>query len=144
MIHGTEGFLINFAKCCHPIPGDPIVGLISSEKGMVVHTENCHNSEEMRSKPERLVSLGWADDVSGEFACELRIDLEKSRGAIAVLATRITSIDATIKRIAVDDDDPRISVVRLIIGVHNRIHLARVMKRVRIIKGVNKVARIRH
>ena len=144
VIHGTEGFLINFAKCCHPIPGDPIVGLISSEKGMVVHTENCHNSEEMRSKPERLVSLRWADDVSGEFACELRIDLEKSRGAIAVLATRITSIDATIKRIAVDDDDPRISVVRLIIGVHNRIHLARVMKRVRIIKGVNKVARIRH
>jgi RelA/SpoT family (p)ppGpp synthetase len=48
VIHGTEGFLVNFAKCCHPIPGDPIVGLISSEKGMVVHTETCHNSAEMR------------------------------------------------------------------------------------------------
>jgi guanosine-3',5'-bis(diphosphate) 3'-pyrophosphohydrolase len=144
VIHGTEGFLINFAKCCHPIPGDPIVGLISSEKGMVVHAESCHNSAEMRDKPERMVPLRWAEDVDGEFSCELRIDLEKSRGAIAVLATRITSTDATIKRITVDDDDPRLSVVRLIIGVTNRIHLAHVMKRVRTIKGVAKVARIRH
>src|SRR5690606_1775034 len=124
--------------------GDPIVGLISSEKGMVVHTDNCHNSEEMRGKTERLVALRWADDINGEFACEMSIDLETGRGAIAVLAKRISGIDATIKRIMVDDDDPRVSVVRLVIGVHNRIHLARVMKRVRTIKGVNKVARIRH
>lgn len=144
VIHGTEGFLVNFAKCCHPIPGDPIVGLISSEKGMVVHTETCHNSAEMRDKPERFMPLRWAEAVEGEFAVELRVDLEKSRGAIAVLATRITSIDANIKRIAVDDDDPRISSVRLIIGVRNRIHLARVMKRIRTITGVTKVARIRH
>ena len=143
-IHGTEGFLINFAKCCHPIPGDPIVGLISSEKGMVVHAESCHNSAEARDKPERFIPLRWADDVTGEFACEIRVDLEKSRGAIAVLATRITSLDANIKRINVDDDDPRISTVRLIIGVHNRVHLARIMKLVRTTKGVAKVARIRH
>ncbi|MET0379677.1 MAG: bifunctional GTP diphosphokinase/guanosine-3',5'-bis pyrophosphate 3'-pyrophosphohydrolase [Spongiibacteraceae bacterium] len=144
VIHGTEGFLINFAKCCLPIPGDPIVGLISSEKGMVVHNETCHNSAEMRDKPERLIPLRWADDISGEFSCELRVDLEKSRGAIASLATRITGVDATIKRISVDDDDPRVSVVRLVIGVRNRIHLASVMRRVRTIKGVTKVARIRH
>jgi RelA/SpoT family (p)ppGpp synthetase len=143
-IHGTEGLLINFAKCCHPIPGDLIVGLISSEKGMVVHTANCHNSVEAHDKPERSVSLRWADDVQGEFGCEIRVDLEKSRGVIATLATRITSLDANIKRITVDDDNPRISIVRMIIGVHNRIHLARIMKRVRTIPGVAKVARIRH
>ncbi|HEY3698220.1 MAG TPA: bifunctional GTP diphosphokinase/guanosine-3',5'-bis pyrophosphate 3'-pyrophosphohydrolase [Spongiibacteraceae bacterium] len=142
-IHGTEGLLINFAKCCHPIPGDPIVGLISSEKGMVVHTESCHNSVEARNKPERSISLRWADDVKGEFACEIRVDLEKSRGAIAVLATRITSLEANIKRITVDDDT-RISAVRMIISVRNRIHLARIMKIVRTIQGVAKVARIRH
>jgi RelA/SpoT family (p)ppGpp synthetase len=143
-IHGTEGLLINFAKCCHPIPGDLIVGLISSEKGMVVHTANCHNSIEAHDKPERSVTLRWADDVKGEFGCEIRVDLEKSRGVIATLATRITSLDANIQRISVDDDNPRISIVRMIIGVHSRIHLARIMKRVRTIPGVAKVARIRH
>jgi (p)ppGpp synthase/HD superfamily hydrolase len=88
--------------------------------------------------------LLWAETVEGVFAVELRVDLEKSRGAIAVLATRIASLDASIKRIAVDDEDPRVSSVRLIIGVHNRIHLARVMKRIRATNGVAKVARIRH
>ncbi len=142
-IHGTEGLLVNFAKCCHPIPGDLIVGLISAEKGMVVHTESCHNSVEARDKPERCVPLRWADDVEGEFACEVRVDLEKSRGAIAVLATRITSLDANIKRITVDDDT-RISAVRMIISVRDRIHLARIMRIVRTVPGVVKVARIRH
>jgi len=144
VIHGTEGFLVNFAKCCYPIPGDPIVGSISSEKGMVVHADSCHNSAEFRDKPERSVPLRWADNVEGEFAVELRVELEKSRGIIAVLATRITGIDASIKKINVDDDDPRVSVVNLIIGVHNRIHLARVMKRIRTVKSVTKVTRVRH
>jgi len=144
VIHGTEGFLVNFAKCCYPIPGDPIVGSISSEKGMVVHADTCHNSAEFRDKPERSVPLRWADNVEGEFAVELRVELEKSRGIIAVLATRITGIDASIKKINVDDEDPRVSVVNLIIGVHNRIHLARVMKRIRTIKSVTKVTRVRH
>src|SRR5690606_13078237 len=111
VIHGTEGFLINFARCCHPIPGDPILGLISSEKGMVVHTENCHNSTELRDKPERLVPLRWADDVSGEFAVVIKVVLEKSRGVIAVIATKVTALDASIKKITVDEEDPRLSTV---------------------------------
>jgi (p)ppGpp synthase/HD superfamily hydrolase len=143
-IHGTEGFLVNFARCCYPIPGDPIVGSISAEKGMVVHTDSCHNSVEFRDKPERSVPLRWADEVEGEFAVELRVELEKSRGIIAVLATRVTGLDASIQKISVADDDPQVSGVNLTIGVHNRIHLARVMKRIRTIKAVTKVTRVRH
>jgi RelA/SpoT family (p)ppGpp synthetase len=144
VIHGTEGFLVNFAKCCYPIPGDPIVGSISSEKGMVVHIESCHNSAEVREKPERSVPLRWADGLEGEFAVELRIELERSRGIIAMLATRITSLDVSIKKISVDDEDPQVSAVNLILSVHNRIHLARVMKRIRTIKAVTRVTRVRH
>src|SRR5690606_32099726 len=117
VIHGTEGFVVNFAKCCHPVPGDPILGLISAEKGMVVHTANCHNSSEMRDKPERLVPLRWAENVSGEFSVAMKVVLEKSRGVIAVIATKVTGLDASIKRIHVDDDDPKLSTVHLIIGV---------------------------
>lgn len=144
VIRGTEGFLLHFARCCYPMPGDPIVGHISAEKGMVVHTESCHNSADFRDKPERTMALRWAENVEGEFNVELRVELERSRGIIAVLATRITSGEASIKKIAVEDEDPRVSAVNLIIGVHNRVHLARIMKRIRTIKAVTRVIRVRH
>lgn len=144
LIRGTEGFRMNFARCCYPIPGDPIVGFISAERGMVVHTENCHNSQEFRNNPERAVPLRWADDVEGEFSVELSIELEKSRGIIAILATRINSLDANIEKIGVEEEGPRINTVSVVVGVHNRVHLARIMKYTRNVKEVIKVTRAKH
>ena len=144
LISGTEGFRVNFARCCYPVPGDPIVGFISSERGIVVHTDRCHNSAEFRNNPERSISLRWADDVEGEFSVELTIELEKSRGIIAVLATKINSLDANIEKISVEDEGPSLNRVGLVVGVHSRIHLAQIMKRIRTIKQVLKVTRAKH
>jgi RelA/SpoT family (p)ppGpp synthetase len=145
VISGTEGFRVNFARCCYPIPGDPIIGFISSEKGVVVHTENCHNSIEFREKnPERSVPLRWDNKAEGEFSAELRIELSKSRGIIAVLATKINAMDANIEKIGVEDEDPYMSSVNVIVGVHSRVHLARIMKYIRSLKAVTKVTRVRH
>ncbi len=143
-IRGTEGFRINFARCCYPIPGDAIIGFISSERGMVVHTDNCHNSLEFRGNPERSVPLRWDDNVEGEFSIELNIELEKSRGIIALLATKINSLDANIEKIGVEEEGPRMNSVSVVVGVHSRIHLARIMKRIRSIKAVIKVTRAKH
>ena len=142
-IRGSEGFRVNFAKCCYPVPGDNIVGFISAEKGCV-HTDNCHNSIEFKDTPERSVPLRWDDDVEGEFSVELEIELEKSRGIIAVLATKITSADANIEKISVDDEGVRINSVSLVVGVRSRVHLARIMKRIRTISAVLKVTRAKH
>ncbi len=146
VISGTEGFRVNFARCCYPIPGDPIGGFISSEKGVVVHTENCHNSIEFRdNNPERYVPLRWDEDVEkDEFSVELRIELGKSRGIIATLATKINSMDANIEKISVEDEDPQMSAVIVIVAVHSRVHLARIMRYIRSIKAVTRVTRIRH
>jgi (p)ppGpp synthase/HD superfamily hydrolase len=144
MIDGTEGFRINFARCCYPIPGDPIVGFISADRGVVVHTDSCHNSRDFRENAERSIQLSWSDAIEGEFSVELTIELEKSRGIIAVLASRINSLDANIEKIAVDEDDPRISKVNVVIGVHSRIHLARIMKKIRNIKSITRVSRTKH
>ena len=143
VINGAEGFKVNFARCCHPIPGDHIIGFISAEKGIVIHTENCHNSNDFRKNRERSVPLQWAEDIIGEFSVELKIELEKSRGIIATLANRISSVDANIEKIGIVDEDPRISVVNVAVGVHSRVHLARIMKRIRSIKGVFKVSRLK-
>lgn len=144
VIRGTEGFRVNFARCCYPIPGDSIVGFISAERGMVVHTDNCHNSIEFRDNPERYVPLRWDDEVEGEFSIELSIELEKSRGIIAVLATRINSLDANIEKIDVVEEGPRINIVTVVVGVHSRLHLARIMKQIRTIKEIIKVTRAKH
>ena len=142
-IRGSEGMVMNYAKCCHPIPGDPIVGHISSGRGMVIHTDDCNNIADIRDNPEKCVAVSWDPDVEGEFSVELRVELENQRGIIATLATTITGAEANIEKISTVERDARFSIVNLSLNVKNRIHLARVMKRVRLIKPVSRVTRVK-
>ena len=142
-IRGTEGLVISYAKCCTPIPGDPIVGHLSAGKGMVIHLDNCRNISEFRHNPDKCIPLSWAKDVSGEFNVELRVELEHQRGLIALLATAVASADGNIEKISMDERDGRISVVQLVVSVHDRVHLARVIKRLRTTKGVSPTTRLR-
>ncbi|MEM0955637.1 MAG: bifunctional GTP diphosphokinase/guanosine-3',5'-bis pyrophosphate 3'-pyrophosphohydrolase [Pseudomonadota bacterium] len=143
-IRGTEGFMVSYAKCCHPIPGDAIAGYISSERGIVVHRDRCHNLSELRENADRLVALRWDDNVEGEFVAALRIEVENRRGMLAVLATRINSMDANIEKISTEDRDHQFSHVNLEMSIKNRVHLASILKRIRSLKEVHKVTRIRH
>ncbi|TWI57585.1 guanosine-3',5'-bis(diphosphate) 3'-pyrophosphohydrolase [Pseudomonas duriflava] len=142
-IRGTEGLVLSYAKCCTPIPGDPIVGHLSAGKGMVVHLETCKNIAEIRQNPEKCIPLTWAKDVAGEFNVELRVQLEHQRGLIALLATTVTSADANVERINMNERDGRISVVQLVVSVHDRIHLARVIRKLRTLSGVASITRVR-
>jgi guanosine-3',5'-bis(diphosphate) 3'-pyrophosphohydrolase len=144
MIRGTEGMLMTFAKCCHPIPGDPIVGYASSGRGMIVHTENCNNVAEIRNDPKKYIQLRWDPTVEGEFTMELRVEVEHQRGIIATLANAITSEEANIEKMTMTDRDAQFSLINLTLAVRNRVHLARVMKRVRRFKYVTKVTRVRN
>ncbi|MEQ9464230.1 MAG: bifunctional GTP diphosphokinase/guanosine-3',5'-bis pyrophosphate 3'-pyrophosphohydrolase [Haliea sp.] len=143
-IRGTEGFMVTYARCCHPIPGDPIEGYLSSEKGVVVHRERCKNLAEMRENRERLVALRWDEQVQGEYLTELRIEVENRRGMIAVLATRINSMGVNIEKISTEDKDYQFTYVDLAMQVNNRIHLARIMKRLRTVNSVRRVSRLKN
>ncbi len=143
-IRGTEGFMVTYAKCCHPLPGDPIAGYLSSEKGMVVHRESCKNLGEFRETPERLVALRWHNEIEGDYIAALKIEVENRRGVIAVIATRINSMDINIEKIATGDKDHLFALVDLELQVQSRVHLARVMKRLRNIDGVRKVTRVKN
>ena len=136
--------MVSFAKCCHPIPGDAIEGYLSSEKGVVVHRESCKNLAEMRENQERLVALRWDDQVEGEYAAHLRIEVENRRGMIAVLATRINSMGVNIEKISTEDKDYQFTYVDLELLVKNRVHLARIMKRLRTTNSVRKVTRVKN
>lgn len=143
-IRGAEGMLMTFAKCCHPIPGDTIVGYISAGRGMMVHRETCNNVAEIRNDPKKYVNLRWDPTVGGEFTVELRVELEHQRGIIATLANAITSAEANIDKITTSDRDAQFSIANLAITVRNRVHLARVMRRVRMLKAVSSVGRVKN
>jgi len=142
-IRGTEGLVLNYAKCCTPIPGDPIVGHLSAGKGMVVHLDTCRNIAEVRHNPDKCIQLSWSKDVTGEFNVELRVELEHQRGLIALLAGSVNAADGNIEKIGMDERDGRISVVQLVVSVHDRVHLARVIRKLRTIKGVMRITRVK-
>lgn len=140
-IDSSEGMLITFARCCRPIPGDPIIGHISSGKGLVVHQETCRNIAEIRHNPEKISMVNWAPTVTGEFLVDVRVEVESERGIIATLATRITEQGGSIEHINVQERDAHNSVINLCIGVHNRVHLANIMRRIRNMSFVIRIAR---
>ncbi len=141
MIDSAEGLAISFARCCRPIPGDPIIGHISTGKGLVVHRDVCRNLSDVRSNPEKIHLVNWAPNVTGEFLVDLRIEVHSERGIIATLATRITEFGANIEHINVDERDAHNSVITLCVGVPNRVHLANILRRLRALRSVIKVSR---
>ena len=143
VVRGTEGMVLNYARCCTPIPGDLIVGHLSAGKGMVVHRDSCKNISEFRNNPEKCIPLTWAEDIDSEFNVELRIELAHQRGLIALLAGTISAADANIDKINVDERDGRISVIQLGISVTDRVHLARIIRKLRALSGVSRITRTR-
>ncbi|BFM18634.1 bifunctional GTP diphosphokinase/guanosine-3',5'-bis pyrophosphate 3'-pyrophosphohydrolase [Maricurvus nonylphenolicus] len=141
MIDSTDGLMISFARCCRPIPGDPIVGHISAGKGLVIHQETCRNLADLSDQPEKISQVNWAPTVTGEFPVDIRVEVESERGIIATLATRISEMGANIEQIHVDERDAHNSVINLSIGVHNRIHLANIIRRLKTIHAVIRITR---
>lgn len=140
-IMGTEGMVVSYAKCCKPIKGDPIIGHISAGRGIVIHTDTCKNMVEAMQKPDEVMDVRWDLDVDQEFSVELRVELERERGMIAVIASTITNADANIEKISMIEKDARLGTVNIVLSVKDRVHLAHVIKRLRLIKGINKILR---
>lgn len=142
-IKGTEGVVVTYARCCRPLPGDPILGHISAGRGIVIHGEGCKNMASLLHKHEETMPVAWASNIEQVFPVDLRVELEHANNVIAVLASTITDADGTIDRISMDEKGAHMSIVNMTLGVHDRVHLAHVIRRLRTIKGVEKIERVR-
>ncbi|MDV3238868.1 MAG: bifunctional GTP diphosphokinase/guanosine-3',5'-bis pyrophosphate 3'-pyrophosphohydrolase [Gammaproteobacteria bacterium] len=140
-IRGTEGMVVNFAKCCRPIPGDRIVGFVSAGRGIVIHNENCKNIADYRNRPEKWVDVEWERDVSGEFSAELRVEVANQRGVLATVAAAIADMGSNIENVAMEDRDGLNTSMSFTITVRDRQHLARVMREIRHIPLVLRISR---
>ncbi len=140
-IKGTEGMVVTYAKCCHPIPGDTILGFISAGRGIVIHTENCNNLNEFRNDPDKWIDVRWEEDIEGDFPVELRMDVANQRGVLATIAAAISALDANIENVDMEERDGRHSTLLFTITVHDRRHLAAIMRRIRRIENVVRIIR---
>lgn len=141
IIHGTEGMVVRYAKCCYPIPGDDIAGILQLGRGMIIHQESCKNAKILAQNSDNYVNVSWAPDLSEEFPVELSIDVLNERGALATLCGILSEEDSNIIGIQHHDKDTRQCLLTFVISVKNRKHLARIMRRLRYCRLVLRIAR---
>ena len=140
-IKGSEGMVVNFPKCCLPIPGDPILGFVTAGRGIVVHHQTCPNVIEYRNHPDKWINVEWENNIDGEFPTNIRIDLTNQRGVLATIAAAISDQEANIVHVEMQQRDDRYMTNKFVVEVRDRIHLARVMRRLRGIKHVSRISR---
>lgn len=144
-IHGTEGMAVQFAGCCSPIPGDPIIGLIKKGQGLIVHTHDCPQLRKSRPDPEKMLDVQWDQAVKRMFDVNVKVLAVHERGALAQIAAAIADDGANIQNVHMEDEDGRTAYTTLnfTLQVENRSHLARVMKALRQLQVVVRINRIR-
>ncbi|EGW23686.1 RelA/SpoT family protein [Methylobacter tundripaludum] len=143
VIKGTEGMVITLAKCCRPIPGDSIIGYFNPGKGIVVHHHECRNSSVVRKKQTNWLDVEWSSDAAGDFPVELRIEILNQRGSLATIASTISELNSNIENVTVVDQDDRISVDLITLTVKDRVHLAKIMRRLKELSIVLKITRVK-
>ena len=141
-IKGTEGAVINYAKCCRPIPGDPILGFITAGRGIVIHTQDCKNVAEYRDKPEKWIDVKWEDDIKGDFPVDINLLVVSRRGVLARVAATIADVEANIENVNIVERDGVHSTLSFAVLVENRQHLARIMRELRKMEEVIRIQRI--
>ncbi len=140
-IRGTEGMVVTFPKCCYPLPGDSIIGFLTAGRGIVIHQQNCANVADYRSAPEKWIDVQWAPNVEREFSVELSLDAINRRGALATIAAAVADANANIEDVTISERNERNTNIRFLITVRDRKHLADVIRAVRNVKAVVRVAR---
>lgn len=143
IIKGTEGMVITLAKCCRPIPGDPIIGYFNPGRGIVVHHPECRNSTDTRKKQASWLDVQWSNEVTGEFPTEIRVELLNQRGTLATIASTISGMDSNIENVTVIDQDDRVSIDLLTISVKDRVHLANIIRKLKKLFIVLKITRVK-
>ena len=142
-ILGTEGLAVTLAKCCRPIPGDRITGLLTSGRGVVVHRTRCRNLLEGRQGGNEWVDVNWGPAASGqEYPVMLRVEVANQRGVLATAAAAIANEGCNIENVRLDERDGMTSAIRFVIAVQGRVQLAHVMRRLRALPSVLSLARV--
>ncbi|MET1219249.1 MAG: bifunctional GTP diphosphokinase/guanosine-3',5'-bis pyrophosphate 3'-pyrophosphohydrolase [Glaciecola sp.] len=141
-IKGTEGLVLNYSKCCYPIPDDEIVAILNPGKGMMIHQIGCSNIRKLaKDEPQRVLPMEWDSEVQGDFKVSVRIELLNHQGTLATLTNAIASCDSSIINLQTEEKESNVYFIDLELTTHNRIHFADIMRKIRNMPEVQKVSR---
>ncbi|MFQ3191963.1 MAG: guanosine-3',5'-bis(diphosphate) 3'-pyrophosphohydrolase [Paraglaciecola sp.] len=141
-IRGTEGLLVSYSRCCHPIPDDEIVAVLSPGKGMTIHQTGCSNIRKLsKEEPHRVLVMQWGDDVLGDFHAELRIELINHQGTLATLTNTVASCGSNIVGLQTEEKESNIYYIDIELTIKNRLQLSKVMRKIRSMPEVQRVSR---
>ncbi|HWQ38623.1 MAG TPA: bifunctional (p)ppGpp synthetase/guanosine-3',5'-bis(diphosphate) 3'-pyrophosphohydrolase [Burkholderiales bacterium] len=144
VIRGSEGMALQFAKCCHPIPGDPIIGFLRKGHGLVIHTHDCPVARKTRGDPEKWMDVEWAPDTRKLFAVSIKLVVANQRGVLAKVAAEIAETGSNIDNVSLQPgDSSAYSIIDFTLQVSNRLHLARIMRSLRRIPEVIRITRLK-
>ncbi len=145
VIRGTEGIAIQLAKCCQPIPGDPIIGSIKKGQGLVVHTHDCPVIRKSRShEPQKWIDVEWEPSPGSLFEVRIDVEVKNARGVLAQVASAIADSGSNIENVSMEGDPEKLFTrLHFSIQVGSRVHLAHVMRNLRLIPNVVRIGRQR-
>jgi guanosine-3',5'-bis(diphosphate) 3'-pyrophosphohydrolase len=144
VIRGSEGMALQFAKCCHPIPGDPIIGFLAKDHGLIIHTHDCPVVRKTRGDPEKWMDVEWAPDSKRLFAVNIKLLTSNERGVLAKIAAGIAQTESNIESISLEPgESSAYSEINFTLQVADRPHLARVMRSLRRIPEVIRIIRLK-
>lgn len=141
-ILGTEGMAVQFAKCCHPIPGDPIFGFIKKNQGLVIHIHDCPLIAKNRRSKNNWLDVTWSQDITKLFEASIKMVVVNQRGVLARVATGIAEAGSNIDNISMEGDGAH-TTMHFTLQVSNRQHLAKLMRSLRHINEVARITRVR-
>jgi guanosine-3',5'-bis(diphosphate) 3'-pyrophosphohydrolase len=140
-IAGTEGLLVTYARCCFPIPNDPVIAFLSSGRGVVVHRETCVNVEDYRKHPEKWLPVSWQATPDRVFSSQIRVDVPNRMGILAAVAAAIAATETNIERVSVEERESESSVLDFELRVRDRAQLAVVIRTIRRMPDILRVTR---
>jgi len=143
VIHGSEGLAVQLARCCNPIPGDPIIGFIKKGQGLVVHTHDCPTASKSRGDPEKWLDVEWAPQTDKMFDVGIRVTVVNQRGVLAKVATAIAEGGSNIDNVSMDEERSLYTTMHFTLQVANRPHLAKVLRVLRRVREVVRIARVK-
>ena len=143
-IKGSEGMAVQFAQCCRPIPGDPILGFINKDKGLIIHTHDCPAISKFKLDPDKWLDVDWDTDNKRLFKVNLHVVVSNQTGMLAKIATAIAEANANIDSVNIEEPDgSQYSNVNFTVQVRNRVHLADLIRNLRKIQQVVRISRVK-
>jgi GTP diphosphokinase / guanosine-3',5'-bis(diphosphate) 3'-diphosphatase len=141
VIAGTEGMVVSYAKCCYPLPGDDVMGYLTAGRGVVIHRNTCGNLSNFRKQPEKWIAVSWEGKIDRDFHCLIQCETRNRTGVLAEVAATIADSGSNIEQVEVISRHEDVSVLTFLLQIHDRIHLAQIMRNVRKMPNVIRVSR---